>query len=95
MNIGVSTATFFLRMYNEDSIAKIKSLGADTCEVFLECPSEYTNEYGLLLKERKGDLKVHSMHAVTMNYETELFSDFDRAFNDALKSFKGVLNIGL
>ncbi|MBR2337611.1 MAG: sugar phosphate isomerase/epimerase [Clostridia bacterium] len=94
MDIGVSTATFFLRRYNEDSISIIKGLGGQTCEVFLECPSEYTEEYGRLLNERKGDLKVHSIHAVTMNYETELFNSFDRAYNDALKSFAGVLSIG-
>ena len=94
MDIGVSTATFFLRRYNEDSISIIKGLGGKTCEVFLECPSEYTEEYGKLLLERKGDLNVHSMHAVTMNYETELFNTFDRAYKDALKSFAGVLNIG-
>ncbi len=94
MDIGVSTATFFLRRYNEDSISIIEGLGGKTCEVFLECPSEYTEEYGKLLLERKGNLKVHSMHAVTMNYETELFNSFDRAYADALKSFAGVLNIG-
>lgn len=94
MDIGISTATFFLRRYNEDSISIIKGLGGQTCEVFLECPSEYTEEYGKLLLKRKGDLKVHSMHAVTMNYETELFNTFDRAYKDALKSFAGVLGIG-
>ena len=94
MKIGVSTATFFLRKYNEDAIADIKGLGGQTCEVFLECPSEYTLEYGSLLLERKGDLPVHSMHAVTMNYETELFSPFDRSYQDALKSFGSVLGIG-
>ena len=94
MKIGISTATFFLRKYNEDAIADIKNLGGETCEVFLECPSEYTEEFGKLLKERKGDLHVHSMHAVTMNYETELFSSFDRSYADALKSFGGVLGIG-
>ncbi len=94
MDIGVSTATFFMRRYNEDSISIIKGLGGNTCEVFLECPSEYTESYGKLLLEKKGDLKVHSMHAVTMNYETELFNSFDRAYNDALKSFAGVLTIG-
>ncbi len=93
MDIGISTATFFLKRYNEDSISIIKSLGGDTCEVFLECPSEYTEEFGKLLLSRKGDLKVHSVHAVTMNYETELFSSFDRSFADALKSFEGVLKI--
>lgn len=94
MDIGVSTATFFLRKYNEESISLIKTLGGETCEVFLECPSEYTEEFGKLLLKNKGNLKVHSMHAVTMNYETELFSDFDRSRNDAFKSFEGVLNIG-
>ena len=94
MDIGISTATFFLRKYNEQSIAEIKGLGGECCEVFLECPSEYTEEYGKLLLSQKGELKVHSVHAVTMNYETELFSSFDRAYNDALKSFKGVLTIG-
>lgn len=94
MKLGISTATFFLRKYNEDSIAEIKKLGGETCEVFLECPSEYTLEYGKVLFEKKGDLHVHSMHAVTMNYETELFSPLDRARNDALKSFGGVLSIG-
>ncbi|MBE5742163.1 MAG: sugar phosphate isomerase/epimerase [Clostridiales bacterium] len=94
MDIGVSTATFFLRKYNEQSIAEIKGLGGETCEVFLECPSEYTEEYGKVLLKNKGDLKVHSMHAVTMNYETELFSSFDRALLDANKSFGGVLSIG-
>ena len=94
MDIGVSTATFFLRKYNEQSISEIKGLGGETCEVFLECPSEYTKEYGELLLSKKGDLKVHSMHAVTMNYETELFSSFDRALNDAMKSFGNVLSIG-
>ena len=94
MDIGVSTATFFLRKYNEESISLIKTLGGETCEVFLECPSEYTEDFGKLLLKNKGDLKVHSMHAVTMNYETELFSDFDRSRADAFKSFAGVLTIG-
>ena len=94
MEIGISTATYFLKKYNEESIAHIGKLGAKTCEVFLECPSEYTEEFGLLLKERKGDLNVHSMHAVTMNYETELFQIFDRAYLDAKKSFEKVLKIG-
>jgi len=94
MDIGVSTATFFLRKYNEESISLIKTLGGETCEVFLECPSEYTEDFGKLLLKNKGDLKVHSMHAVTMNYETELFSDFDRSRADAFKSFSGVLTIG-
>ena len=93
MEIGVSTATFFLRLYNENSISRIRDLGAKTCEVFLECPSEYTLDYGKLLLKNKGDLKVHSLHVVTLTFETELFSGFDRAYSDAEKTFANVLGI--
>ncbi len=93
MEIGVSTATFFLRMYNENSISRIDDLGAKICEVFLECPSEYTTEYGELLLKNKGDLKVHSVHVATLTFETELFSPFDRAYADAERTFQNVLKI--
>ena len=93
MEIGVSTATFFLRMYNENAISRIDDLGAKTCEVFLECPSEYTVDFGKILLDNRGDLKVHSVHVATMTFETELFSGFDRAFADAQVTFANVLSI--
>lgn len=94
MAIGVSTASLFLRQYNEDSIVTLNELDARVCEVFLESFSEYEPEYGKLLLERKGNLDVHSLHVVTMNFETELFSVNPRAFKDAVVWFEKVLTVG-
>ncbi len=91
MEIGVSTASLFMRCYNEDALPLLDALDARVVEVFLESFSEYTREYAALLKNRKGGLKVHSVHTVTMNFETELFSKNDRAYADAFTFFEGVL----
>ena len=60
MEIGISTASLFGRMYNEDAVTAIENLGAKVCEVFLETYCEYTEEYAALINSRKTeDLKVH------------------------------------
>ena len=91
MEIGVSTATFFLRMYNEDSLVKLNELDARVAEVFLEAFSEYTERYGKKLKSVQGDLKVHSVHVVTTQYEPQLFGPNLRAYDDAKEMFENVL----
>ncbi len=92
MEIGVSTASLFMRKYNEDALPLLDELDARTTEIFFESFSEYTEEYGRFLKSRLGNLKVHSVHVVTMNYETELFSKNERAYSDSVKLFKSVLS---
>ena len=94
MEIGVSTASLFLREYNEDSLVTLNEIDARTCEIFLESFSEYTEEFGKLLLSRKGNLNVHSLHVITLNFETELFSANQRAFNDANYWFERVLSTG-
>ncbi len=94
MEVGVSTASLFLRQYNEDSLVTLNNLNAKTCEVFLESFSEYTEEYGKLLLSRKGNLNVHSVHVITMNFETELFSVNPRGYRDANRWFEQVLKTG-
>ncbi len=94
MEVGVSTASLFLREYNEDALVTLDELNAKTCEIFLECFSEYTEEFGRLLLSRKGNLDVHSIHVATLNFETELFSGFQRSFNDAVSWLKKVLSTG-
>ena len=61
MEIGVSTASFFLRMYNEEALPVLNELDARVVEVFLETFSEYSGEFGEKLKKYKGDLTVHSV----------------------------------
>ncbi len=94
MEIGVSTASLFMRAYNEDIVQILDGLDARVIEVFLESFSEYENSYANLLKSRMGNLKVHSLHVVTMSYETELFSKNERAFDDNRKIFETTLSSG-
>lgn len=97
MKLGVSTATYFTRMYTEQAIAPIAKLGASVCEVFLATHSEYTPAFAAVLNEelRKAQefapLEIHSVHALTNQFEPELFSRNDRAYKDALAVFERVL----
>lgn len=84
MRTGISTASLFMRQYNEDAVQTIKRLGVKTCEIFLETFSEYTRAYGELLNERKGNLSVNSVHLFTTNLEPQLFSENERTRKDAL-----------
>ena len=73
MRTGISTASLFMRQYNEDAVQTINRLGVKTCEIFLETFSEYTRAYGELLNERKGNLSVNSVHLFTTNLEPLCF----------------------
>lgn len=91
MEIGVSTASFFLRMYNEEALPVLNELDARVVEVFLETFSEYSEEFGEKLKKYKGDLTVHSVHVVTTQFEPQLFGGNLRAYKDARDYFESVL----
>ncbi|MBQ9710254.1 MAG: sugar phosphate isomerase/epimerase [Clostridia bacterium] len=94
MEIGISTASLFLRQYNEDALVTLNELDSRVCEVFLETYSEYTEEYAKLLLEKRGNLKVHSIHTLNTHFEPQLFSPNDRAREDALKIFEDCLKVG-
>ena len=68
MKVGISTATFFTKVLTEDSFSVIKRLGADTCEVFLTTFYEYKDAFAQLLKERKGDFDVYSVHSLNTQF---------------------------
>ena len=91
MEIGVSTASLFMREYNEDALPLLDKSDARVVEVFLQGFSEYKKEFGELLKSRLGNLKVHSVHVLTLTYETELFTINQRAFADVKDIFQSVL----
>ncbi|MDE6189584.1 MAG: sugar phosphate isomerase/epimerase [Clostridia bacterium] len=97
MKLGVSTATYFTRMYTEQALAPIAKLGAEVCEVFLATRSEYTQEFAQVLKQELAKarktvpLEIHSVHALTNQFEPELFSRNDRAYKDALEVYEQVL----
>lgn len=92
MEIGISTASLFKRQYNEDAIVTLNELGAKVCEVFLGTYSEYTKDFCDLLKEKKGNIKVHSIHTLNTHFEPQLFGANPRAVDDAYKIFGSCLN---
>ncbi|MDD6995230.1 MAG: sugar phosphate isomerase/epimerase [Candidatus Borkfalkiaceae bacterium] len=83
MEIGISTASLFMRQYNEEAVRTIAGLGVNTCEIFLETFCEYNREYGETLARNKGALQVNSVHLYTTHIEPQLFSDNERTRADA------------
>ena len=94
MEIGISTATLFGRLYNEDALPLLERLDSRVCEVFLETYCEYTESFANLLKSRLGGLKVHSIHTLNTHFEPQLFSPCDRTRNDAVEIFENCLKAG-
>lgn len=99
MEIGISTASFFTKYYTEEAIVPIARMGASLCEVFFATHSEYTPRFAITVNRelRKAQayapLRVHSVHALTNQFEPELFSVNDRAERDALKTYRSVLDV--
>lgn len=96
MEIGISTAAFYARLVTEDALAAISRLGATVCEVFLDSYCEYEPDFGKLLKGRVDELglKVSSIHAMSQQFEPQLFSLSVRQRQDAFKLFEKVLRQG-
>jgi len=93
MKIGVSTASLFLRNYNEDALIKFNELGIAATEIFLASYSEYTKEFGKILKNNKGNIDVHSVHVLNTQFEPQLYSNHLRALNDAYFYLENVMKI--
>ena len=85
MQVGISTASLFKRQYNEDALITLNELDAKVVEIFLGSYCEYTKDFASLLKERKGNLQVHSIHTLNTHFEPQLFADNPRAIEDAYK----------
>lgn len=93
MQIGMSTASLFTKVPTEDTFLALKQLGVDLCEVFLSSFSEYHGSIAdTIVKNRC--INVHSIHALTNQYEPELFSKNPRALQDSLSILDEVLTMG-
>ena len=78
MRTGVSTASLFLRKNNEEALPLLEELGVKTAEVFLTSFSEYGYPFADLLKARKGNLHINSVHDLNTGFELSknLFQSF-------------------
>ena len=92
MQVGVSTASLFMRKNNEDALPLFTRLGIPIAEVFLTSFSEYGKEFASLLLERKGDLQVNSIHILNTDFEPQLFSSHERVRKDAYDWLEKVMD---
>ncbi len=83
MRIGISTASFFKKKLTEDAFEVIHSLNIPCCEVFLASFSEYSKKFAELIKARKGETDIVSVHTLNQQFEPELFNIMERARKDS------------
>lgn len=91
MKIGVSTASLFLRELNEDALSVLDGLGVACTEIFLTTQSEYTEDFARLLRLRKGNMDVNSVHLLNTQFEPQLFAVHPRAKQDAFAMLDGAM----
>ena len=94
MKVGVSTASLFQRKTNEDALPLLNDLGVTCAEVFLTTFSEYDEEFGKLLAEKKGNIDVHSVHVLNTQFEPQLFSLADKVKRDAFFWLRRSMSVG-
>lgn len=93
MRIGISTASYFTKVPTENCFAELKRIGVDVCEVFLSSMSEYDGSVADMIIANK-TIEVDSIHALTNQFEPELFSLNPRAEADSLAVLDKVLTMG-
>ena len=94
MRTGVSTASLFNRKNNEDALAFLDEIGVKIAEVFLTSFSEYGEEFGKILAERKGQVCVLSVHDLNTQFEPQLFASNERVRTDAFYWLSKVMEAG-
>ncbi len=94
MQIGISTASLYGKMYTEQALEFFNKNNVEVAEVFLASFSEYTEDFGKTLQSVKGNTRVHSIHTLNSQFEGQLFSKSTRQYEDAKKIFLSALKIG-
>ena len=94
MEIGVSTASLFMRATNEQALGILNGIDARVVEIFLESFSEYKSEFISSLKDKLGSLEVHSLHTLTTQFEPQLFSENPVAKKDAFDFMESICRGG-
>jgi len=96
MIFGMSTACFFPNVFTEETIDLLAGMNIRNIEVFFSCMSEYKKSFITELKKRILDrgLNVYSVHALSTQFEPQLFTVQKRARQEAYDIFKQVLEAG-
>lgn len=93
MIFGMSTACFFPNVYTEQAVDIMGKMQAGNIEVFFSCMSEYKKSFINDLKQRISDngINVYSVHALSTQFEPQLFSAQKRAKEEARGIYRQVL----
>jgi len=83
MDVGISSATLFLRRNNEDAAALFGEWNVPVAEIFLTSFSEYRADFAEIVKERLGHTQVHSVHVLNTQFEPQLYAEHARVKADA------------
>ena len=83
MQIGISTASLFLKRNNEDALPLLSEWGVPCAEVFLTSFCEYAPSFAQTLAARKGNTAVHSVHVLNTQFEPQLYAEHPRVVSDA------------
>lgn len=94
MRVGISTASFFNRVATESCFDLLRQMRVDTTEVFLNTYSEYEKPFVDALVPRRGNIYVHSIHALGTQFEPQLFNANPRVRADAELIFRKVCYAG-
>lgn len=95
MLLGLSTASFFGKYETEESAAYVSTLPLDCAEVFFETISEYTPEFGRLVRSNLNGMPCSSVHAQGVSFENVMMSLSPRARRDGFDIFRRVLDTGV
>ncbi|MBQ2769370.1 MAG: sugar phosphate isomerase/epimerase [Clostridia bacterium] len=82
MRTGISTASLFMRKYNEEALPFLEKIGVKDAEVFLTSFSEYEEDFARLLEKKKGSVSVNSVHILNAQIEPQVFSACPRIQKD-------------
>lgn len=94
MEAGMSTACFFCRLYNEDSVREIAKLGIKDIELFFSAMMEYKKPFTDEIRricDGEG-MRVRSVHALCTQFEPQLFSMHERQREEALSIYSQVVD---
>ena len=90
MKIGLSSAAYYGQLETDEAAAHIAELPLDTCEVFLETPSEYTTDFTFRMRYNMNNFPVTSVHPLGTQFEPQLFGRAARQSDDAFAMFANV-----
>jgi len=96
MIIGMSTACFYPTLYVENAAQKMGEMNIPDIEVFFSTLSEYKPDFVKELKKKvdEHNTNVFSVHALSLQFEPQLFSSHARSRQDSLDIYEQVLEAG-